>query len=311
MLLDIVRFNVRAKDYLHSDMSLGQCLADMGMSAWFQRYYLLAVGASIWSTPVMDMLHFPAQAFIRFFMNHGLLTINHQPQWYTIQGGSKVYVERVLDYCKGYRTELRLRCGVVKAERQIKEGRPHIMLTDTRGQKAAYDQVVFACHSDQVLSILQQPTPTEQEIIGAIRYQSNHMILHSDLAFMPHRRNAWSSWVYLSEAAPEHTEDGQNLVSLSYWMNNLQPLATKKPVLVTLNPGREPDAACIYDRYSFRHPVFDQQAIAAQKQLSQIQGKQGIWYAGAWQRYGFHEDGLLSAIHIAEAMHITAPWIKK
>jgi predicted NAD/FAD-binding protein len=297
MLADIMKFNAQAKEYLESDLSLRECLEELNLGSKFRDYYLLAMGASIWSTSTQKMLDFPARTFMRFFDNHGLLTVNEQPQWYTVKGGSKQYIARLI---KPFKDKIRLGCGVEKVERQ----RVGVEITDTHGRKEKYDEVIFACHSDQALKILHNPTDKEKEVIGSITYQPNEMVLHSDTSFMQKRRGAWSSWVYLSE----EKEDNSQSVSLSYWMNNLQPLETDKPIIVTLNPGREPAPDTVYDRYTFQHPVFDQKAVAAQEDLKLIQDVDGIWYAGAWQRYGFHEDGLLSAVAIAEEMGVEIPW---
>jgi predicted NAD/FAD-binding protein len=297
MLADITKFNARAKDYLESDLSLGQCLDELKLGGWFRDYYLLAMGASIWSTPAQGMLEFPASAFIRFFDNHGLLTINDQPQWHTVKGGSKEYVKLLT---ASFKDKIKLGCGAETVTRKSN----HIEVTSTDGKTQKYDQVIFACHSDQAMKILDNPTKDERKIIGAISYQPNEMVLHSDTSFMQKRKNSWSSWVYLSESK----EDKSSSVSLSYWMNNLQPLATEKPIIVTLNPGRQPDSSMVYDRYTFHHPVFDEKAVKAQSKLDEIQGSDRIWYAGAWQRYGFHEDGLLSAVNVVEKIGAKVPW---
>lgn len=297
MLADILKFNSKAKQYLESDISLGECLNELKLGDWFRDYYLLAMGGAIWSTPLKGMLDFPAIAFIRFFDNHGLLTVNDQPQWYTVQGGSREYVKILTN---SFKDKIKLNCGVGKVTRQ----KDHVEIIDTAGKKEKYDQVIFACHSNQVMQVLDNPTEEEKRVIGTIKYQPNEMVLHSDTSFMQKRKNAWCSWVYLSEKR----KDNSKSVSLSYWMNNLQPLDTEKPIIVTLNPGRQPDPKLVYDKYTFHHPVFDKKAVASQSRIDEIQGKDRIWFAGAWQRYGFHEDGLLSAVNIAEKMGVKIPW---
>lgn len=297
MIRDIMHFNHHAKQFLDRDVTLGQCLKELGLGQWFRDYYLLAMGASIWSMPKQAMLDFPAASFIRFFDNHGLLTVSDQPQWYTVQGGSREYVQRLT---QSFREAIHLNRGVERVKR-LENG---VEITDQQGKTQCYDQVIFACHSDQILPLLENPTEQVQQIIGAIRYQPNQMVLHTDTSFMPKRKRAWSSWVYLSE----QQEDHQDRVSLSYWMNNLQPLATKTPIIVTINPGRMPDEQHIKDQFSFDHPVFDQAAIIAQEKMDSIQGKDRLWYAGAWQRYGFHEDGLWSAVRVAKSLGATIPW---
>ena len=171
-------------------------------------------------------------------------------------------------------------------------------ITDTNNETSTYDQVVFACHSDQALKLLGQPSHLEKQILGAIRYQENLMVLHSDVSFMPKRKSAWSSWVYLSKKKQDKT----NSMSVSYWMNNLQPLGTEMPLIVTLNPSEMPKSVLIYDQTILEHPVFDKEAILAQDRIDEIQGTNRIWYCGAWQKYGFHEDGLSSAVKMVSKM---------
>ena len=300
MLCDIMRFNKKAPEYLQkgTELTLGELLDEMKMGQWFRDYYLLAMGAAIWSTPTAKMTDFPAQTFLRFFDNHGLLTVNDHPQWYTVIGGSKEYVKRITT---PYQNNIKYNCGV----KSVTRNNNGVTITDIHGDEHIFDQVIFACHSDQAMNLLNDPTETEKSIIGAIKYQPNEMILHSDISFMPKAKKAWSSWVYQSE---DKTDESGN-VSLSYWMNNLQPLNTKTPVIVTLNPAREPDTSLIYDRYSFEHPVFDKKAIEEQSKIDNLQGQNNTWFCGAWQRYGFHEDGLLSAVNIVSKMGIEPEWI--
>lgn len=300
MLKDIMRFNKQAHRYLQQDYqgSLKDCLDEMGMGEWFRRYYLLAMGAAIWSTPLAQMEHFPARTFLRFFDNHGLLTVSDQPQWYTVVGGSQQYVKRLSASFLG---NIRIGCGVKAVHREAKG----VSVLDANGQINYYDAVIFACHSDQVLQILKTPTEQESQALSAIRYQPNVAVLHTDKQFMPKRSRAWSSWVYMSQKKPS---DDAN-ISLTYWMNNLQPLPTKTPVLVTLNPNEMPKADLVYDVHEFAHPVFDEAAIQAQTQLHDLQGQDRLWFAGAYTRYGFHEDGLLSAVNIAQKMGVPIPWL--
>ena len=299
MLRDIIRFNNQAKQFLQSDpmISLGDCLERLKMGAWFRNYYLLAMGGAIWSTPLTEMLKFPAATFIRFFENHGLLTINDQPQWFTVTGGSREYVKRLT---ASFADRIRVNTGVTRV---VREG-DRVVVFDDQGGHETYDAVVFACHADQALAMIENPTPDEARILGAFRYQPNRAVLHSDLSFMPQRKQAWASWVYLSEAR----QDDNPMVSLSYWMNNLQPLTTSQPMIVTLNPGREPDPALVHNDYWFDHPLFDEAAIRAQGEIATLQGQNRFWFCGAYQRYGFHEDGLGSAVAITEKMGIPKSW---
>jgi uncharacterized protein len=300
MIRDILKFNSKALHYLECDTSLtlGQCLDELKMGDWFRDYYLLAMGGAIWSTPISEMLAFPARTFIRFFYNHGLLSINDQPQWYTIKGGSREYIKRLT---AKFSDCIMSNCGVQKVVRS----QNHVTIYDSKGNKLNYDAVIFACHADQALKLIENPTDNERTVLSNFRYQSNRMMLHRDISFMPKRKGAWASWVYLSE----DVKDINSKVSLSYWMNNLQPLKTNIPIIATLNPSREPQKDSIYDEYWFDHPVFDKYAIKAQNQIADIQGKDRFWFCGAYQRYGFHEDGLLSAVNIAEKMEVRPSWI--
>lgn len=298
MLWDINKFNKHAIKYIDSDISLGECLDELNVGRWFKNYYLLAMGGAIWSTPVDGMLDFPASTFIRFFDNHGLLTVNDQPQWYTVKGGSKEYIKKLTD---GFKNKILLNCGVEKITR--KDG--IIEIIDSSGETKEFEQVIFACHSDQALKILgDEANNREKNIIGTFQYQPNTMILHNDSSFMPKNKKCWSSWVYLSDEKQDKTDN----VSLTYWMNNLQPLDTEEPILVTLNPSRRPDEGKIFDEYIFDHPVFNEKAIESQYRISEIQGKNNTWFCGAYQRYGFHEDGLLSAVKVAENLGAEIPW---
>lgn len=299
MVFDILKFNARAREYLHKDPSftLGACLDQLGMGRWFRDYYLLAMGGAIWSTPVEGMLDFPACTFIRFFENHGLLTVADHPQWYTVRGGSREYVRRLID---PFQDRILLGRGVVSVRRT--ETGAHVK--DESGEVCEFDDVVFACHADQAVKMIVDASADEKSVLSAFKYQPNRAVLHSDTSFMPNRKAAWASWVYLSG----DKADGNACVSLSYWMNNLQPLNASVPMIATLNPGREPDPSLIHDDYLFEHPVFDESAIRGQSAIDSIQGKNRFWFCGAYQRYGFHEDGLSSAVKVAERMGIIPPW---
>lgn len=299
MLNDILRFNKQALAYIEKDsnITLGQCLDALGMGEWFRRYYLLAMGAAIWSCPIDTIMQFPAKTFLQFFKNHGLLSINNRPQWYTVTGGSREYVKRIT---KSFQDKIILNCGVQTVRHQ--DGRIHIL--DTQGAEEIYDQVIFACHADEALKMIDNPSEEEVAVIGSFSYQDNQIIVHRDASFMPKNTKCWSSWVYLSESR----EDKKNAVSLSYWMNNLQNLGTDTPVLVTLNPGRRPKQDLILDEHVFSHPVLDVKAIKAQQNIHRVQGNRGFWFCGAYQRYGFHEDGLLSAVNVVKKLGVQIPW---
>lgn len=299
MLFDVFKFNKQALAYIDRDpsISLGDCLEKLNMGTWFKRYYILAMGAAIWSCPVETIMQFPAQTFLRFFKNHGLLSINHRPQWYTVTGGSREYKSRLI---QSFEAQIRLNNGAVSVVHQDDE----IQVTDQHGDTQAFDHVIFACHADEALQMMAQPSADEADILSHFKYQSNQIIVHSDVSFMPQHQQCWASWVYLSE----QQEDKSNGVSLSYWMNNLQSLDTKIPIIITLNPARRPKEALIIDEHHFTHPIFDYHAIVSQSKIQRIQGKRNFWFCGAYQRYGFHEDGLLSAVNVVKALGGSIPW---
>jgi len=299
MLLDILRFNRQAYRYLDSqaDVTIGQVIEELRLGAWFRDYYLLPMGAAIWSCSVQTMLAYPACSFLRFFKNHGLLTVNEQPQWYTVTGGSRVYVQQLRAQLK---EQIRTNTPIVKVKRHLSG----VELIDARGQIYLFDEVVIATHANEALAMLDKPTTPEHEILGSFQFQPNDVVVHQDASFMPRRRSCWASWIYLSETE----RDKRAVVSLTYWMNLLQGITEKLPLFITLNPGRAPAASQIYDKHVFSHPVFNAQTLLAQQRLPEIQGKNRIWFVGAWQRYGFHEDGLLSAVNVAARMGITPPW---
>lgn len=300
MLADILRFNKQALRYLETrgDATMAECLDDLRMGTWFRRYYIQAMGAAIWSCSVDTILKFPARSFIRFFDNHGLLTVRQHPQWFTVTGGSRIYIEKL---SAEFRNKIKINCGVAKVVRQA-DGR--IAVHDTDGNTAIFDRVVFSCHADEALRMIDTPTIDEKSILGSFTYQPNRVVVHGDTSFMPRQRTAWASWVYLSETV----EDKSESVSLSYWMNNLQGIDRDVPVIITLNPGRRPDESLIYNEHEFSHPVFTTAAVNAQQEIDKIQGANEFWFCGAYQRYGFHEDGLLSAVNMVRKMGHQIPW---
>ncbi|MCE5972013.1 FAD-dependent oxidoreductase [Sinirhodobacter sp. WL0062] len=303
LLSDALRFFRGATDYANSDLTLGQMVDEMHLGRSFRDRFLLPISGAIWSTPTRGMLDFPAAPFVRFFDNHGLLSVASHPQWYTVEGGARSYVERLLSVTDA-------RVNLSDPVRRVLREAGGISLHSASGVHR-FDRVVFACHAPQALAMITDPTAAEREILGAFRTQPNRVVLHSDANFMPRRRAAWSSWNYVTrgEAIPHDRP-----VSLSYWMNLLQGLKTPKPLIVTLNPEREP--AQVHDDCWLSHPQFDHAAITAQARLPEIQGHGGLWFAGAWTRYGFHEDGLLSALRVAQGMGLDwplgpDPWVEQ
>ncbi len=299
MLTNIIRFNKQALSYIEKDVdiTLEECLTHLKMGEWFKRYYLLAMGAAIWSCPIETVMKFPAKTFLQFFKNHGLLTINGHPQWYTVTGGSREYISILT---KDFQDKIKLNCGVEKVTK-TKDGYD---IYDSQGQTQHYDYIIFACHADQALKIIEKPSNDITSILGNFKYQQNKIIVHRDKSFMPKEKKCWASWVYLSETQ----EDKSTSVSLSYWMNNLQNIPSDYPILVTLNPDKRPEESMIFDEHDFSHPIFDKNAIKAQEKIDTIQGQDGLWFCGAYQQYGFHEDGLLSAVKVAKKIGVKIPW---
>ncbi|MEO8835298.1 MAG: FAD-dependent oxidoreductase, partial [Caldimonas sp.] len=238
-----------------------------------------------------QMLRFPLATLIRFCRNHGLLQIADRPQWHTVRDGARCYVEKMLESIADARLNT-----AVRSIRRLPTGGVDVS-TDAGTER--FDAVILACHSDQALALLADPSDEEREVLGAIRYQRNRAILHTDRHVLPLRKAAWAAWNY--ERAPGSDGD-QPAVCLHYLINRLQPLPFKVPVIVSLNPIQEPDGACVQGEFHYAHPVFDRRAIAGQARLPSLQGRGGTWFCGAWGGYGFHEDGLVSALAVCERL---------
>lgn len=300
MIADILRFNREATEMATRgsapEVTLGDYLQAAGYGAVFRDRYLLPMAAAIWSCPTRTMLDYPLATFVRFCHNHGLVQIFDRPQWRTVRGGAREYVSRMLPAI----ADARLNAPVEHVHRDDAG-----VWLRSRGAQERFDEVVFACHSDQTLALLgDDASDTERRLLGAVRYQPNRAVLHTDPQLLPRRRRVWSAWNYLSGEG----EDGARPVSVSYLLNQLQPLPCTTPVVVSLNPFDEPRPEHFIAEFDYAHPVFDRAAIAAQQQLASIQGARRSWFAGAWTGYGFHEDGLRSALRVAEAMGVSAPW---
>lgn len=268
---------------------LGNYLAREGYSDAFRDLYLLPMAAAIWSCPMKTMLQFPLGSFVRFFHNHGLLQVENRPQWFTVLNGSREYVRRIADQLD----DIRLDSPVHSVRRQPGAG----VLLESRHGIEQFDQVVLACHSDQALRLLADASPQERAVLGAIPYQANRGWLHTDTRLMPRRRSAWAAWNYLSDGSTASPS-----VSVTYWLNRLQPLPFKTPLLLSLNPLSEPAPEHRVMHFDYEHPIFDTGALQAQRELASLQGHNATWYAGAWTGYGFHEDGLRSGISVAKTM---------
>lgn len=303
MLLELNRFNREAAaiaaDTTVDHGSLGDYLDSGGYSQSFRDWYLLPMAAAIWSCPTGTMLAYPVSTFARFCLNHGLLQINDRPQWLTVRGGGRSYVEKMV---RGL-PDVRINAAVRHIERDAQSVRIH---TDAGCE--TYDQVILACHSDQALNLLGgQATQAENTMLSALRYQPNTAYLHTDPQLLPRRQSVWSAWNY--SAGKQHA--GRMPVSVSYLINRLQPLPFRQPVVVSLNPYAPPRDEHIIERIEYAHPIFDQLGVEAQRWLPGLQGRQRTWFAGAWQGYGFHEDGLRSAMQVAAGLGATIPWARE
>ncbi len=294
MLRDIFRFNasVAQRNDL-AGMTIADLLGAMGMSDYFRDYYLLPLSGAIWSTPTEQILDFPAQAMIQFFENHALLNYDGQHQWYTVDGGSISYVDRLEQSLLRKGVTLRLGAPVQAVQRRD-EG---VLIKLAEADWEAFDEVVFATHSDDSLRLLIDAGHAERKDLGAVQYQPNDVVLHADTAVMPKRRAVWSSWNYAESPAKR---DGQ--IDITYWMNKLQPIPQDDPHFVTLNSTRPIRDELIYDQVTLRHPVYDSAALAAQASVAARNGANHTWFCGAWMRHGFHEDGLATGLEVAEAI---------
>jgi predicted NAD/FAD-binding protein len=288
MLRDIARFNHEAPRLLSDgveEIALGTYLSAAHYSNEFIDRYIVPMGAAIWSTDPVRILEFPAAHFVRFFRNHGLLSLHGQPRWRVIRGGSARYVERLV---APYRDRIRVRCPV----RRVRRAPNGVEVRAGNGPPEIFDRVVLATHSDQALRLLADPTPAEQEVLGAIAYQRNEAVLHTDCSVLPRSPDAWSAWNYRIPCEP-------GPVAVTYNMNLLQGLRSRRPFCVTLNSEGAIEPACVLRRITYHHPVFTPRAMAAQTRYVEINGAHRTFYAGAYWGFGFHEDGVNSALAVA------------
>ncbi len=279
ILVEILRFNQRGLKILAGDskQSLGEFLDEFKASQDFRKWFILPMGSAIWSCPEAQMLQFPAKSFISFFHNHGLMTVNDQPQWYTVTGGSREYVKIITS---SYAKNIRLNTPV----KSIKRAADGVYVN---GEK--FDTAVITAHGYHALELIENPNQAEKDILPKFRYQPNKVYLHQDESFMPKRRAAWSAWNYMANDKGE--------TCCTYWMNKLQNIDEKYPLFVTTNPYYEPKK--ILKVIDYEHPVFDAPAVEAQARVAEIQGIDKIWFCGAYMRYGFHEDGFTAGIDAA------------
>ena len=304
MLRDVMRFNALATELAerNQDHELAQPLSGFlyshQFSDAFRDWYLLPMLGCIWSCPTDQMLQFPVATMIRFCHNHGLIQVNNRPQWYTVAGGARHYVEKILAAIP----DKRLNTPVLRIERDA-----HSVTLQTHAGSERFDRVILASHADQSLAMLAEPTAQEVATLGAIRYHPNRAVLHTDTSVMPQRKLAWAAWNY-ERAAQTSTESTR--VCLHYWLNLLQPLPFTQDVIVSLNPLNEIDPSHVIGAYDYAHPVFDLPAIRAQSQMPQLQGQQHTWFAGAWMGYGFHEDGFKAGRDAAQNLLATSRMLR-
>jgi predicted NAD/FAD-binding protein len=286
MIRDILRFNREAPALLHApggELPLGEVLARGGYGRAFVERYIVPMGAAIWSTDPGSMQRFPARFFVRFLHNHGMLSVNARPTWRVIRGGSARYVEKLT---APFRDRIRLRTPIESIRRL-----PGSVIVKPRGHDAErFDALFLACHSDQALRLLADPSPAEREVLGAIPYQENEAVLHTDTRLLPRQRRAWAAWNYHVLREP-----GER-VALTYNMNILQGLEAPEPFLVTLNRGDQIDPFKVIKRITYHHPQFTPAGVAAQARQAELNGPLNTYYCGAWWRHGFHEDGVVSAL---------------
>jgi predicted NAD/FAD-binding protein len=298
MLADIGRFNALARSELLrpdiDDLTLGAWLKLRRFGNGFRDRYLLPMGAAIWSTTEAGIGDFPARSFLRFLSNHSLLQFRPS-LWRTVVGGSHSYVAKLEKALAG---SIRSGAPVVSVRRQA----GGVFVLDASGHEDRFDDVILACHSDQARRLLGDGADSEEAaLLEAIRYAPNRAVLHRDPRLMPERTQAWGSWNYIDNSG------GKTAPYVTYWMNNLQGIDAARPLFVSLN-GPEPDPALTFGAYDYEHPQFDTAALAAQRRFGQIQGRGGVWYAGAWLGYGFHEDGITSGVKAALALGGQVPW---
>ncbi len=301
MVRDILRFFRQASSDLASGrcegVSLEEYLKSRGYADAFLEDHLLPMAAAVWSCPVSTMVRFPASSFVRFFDNHGLLQVEGRPQWWTVDGGSRCYIDALMK-----RLEPCIETGNGAMSVWREQDGVHVVTAD--GQQRCFDRVVMACHGDEAHGLLSDKDQREADILGSFAYQPNRAILHRDPAQMPSLKRVWSCWNYLG------TKDDAagRQVAVTYWMNSLQALPTDDPLFVTLNPFDEIPEDKVIASIDYEHPVFDESAVSAQSRLPEIQGMGGVWYCGSYCGYGFHEDGLASAVAVARALGVAAPW---
>lgn len=291
LLSDILRFNktVKSGNY-NPNLTLGQFIQENQFSEWFSHGYILPMGSAIWSMGIKEMLDFPLEFFAKFFINHGLLEITNRPQWFTIEGGSCQYIEPLT---KNFKDKILTNTKVQKVKRN--NGKVQLVVDQ---EELEFDKVIFACHSDQALALLESPSLLEQEIIGSIKYSNNEVILHNDISLLPKRKLSYASWNYLI------TNKSDNQATLTYDMNILQGLKSPKRYCVTLNSTELINKSKILASYNYSHPVYSRESVKAQQRFSEVSGHNNTYYCGAYWKNGFHEDGVASALRVCEQLGV-------
>ena len=304
MIKDILRFCHSSEDLVNDPsvigLSLGQLLAREGYSKAFIEDHLAPMGAAIWSSNSQDILDYPAISFLKFFHNHGLTQLSDRPAWSTVTGGSREYVARLT---AGFADRIHLSSPVTSVAK-VRQG---IEIINQQSGRQYFDEVIFACHSDQALRLVEKPLPDQVNVFSDLTYSANEVVLHTDLTLMPKRRAAWASWNYLD--APSGDDRTSDAPAVSYWMNQLQHLPVETPVIVTLNPNRAIDPGKVLGRYKYDHPVFDMAALEARRLVWPLQGRNNMWFCGAYLGDGFHEDGIQAGLAVAELLGgVARPW---
>ena len=298
MVKDILRFNKQTVELLNSnavddDQTLGQFVKEHGYSDAFVNYYIVPMGAAIWSASVDVMMDFPLRFFLKFFNNHGMLSVDDRPQWRVIKEGSRSYIEPIT---RTFKDRIHLNTPI----KHVKRHNNGVEIITEQGDIHHFDQVVFACHSDQALAMLPEPTREESEVLGALPYQNNHVVLHTDERLMPKKKLAWAAWNY---HIPQRAND---CAMVTYNMNILQNFDdAPETLLVTLNRSQEIDPRKVIAKFEYTHPVFTQDGVKAQARHGEISGKNRTHYCGAYWFNGFHEDGVKSGLRVAEAFGLT------
>jgi uncharacterized protein len=300
MMFDLLRFYRRAEGhvaFVKQGTSLGQYLQDYGYSEHFIQRHILPMSGAIWSATPDQIAAYPFHAFIRFFSNHRLFILGNRPDWHTVTGGSREYVTKLLEDAK---FSSRTSSPVAKVVRH----RDSVELQFANGDSESFDQVVLATHADTALSMLEMPTAAEKQLLSVFKTSANTVYLHRDKKLMPKGRRFWSGWNYRLQSTGAATSP-----EVTYWMNALQKLSSTEEHFVSLNPAEKPDEALVDGVYSYHHPLFNEETLAAQHQLWSLQGVERVWYCGAWFGAGFHEDGLQTGLAVAEQLGgVRRPW---